>query len=175
MSRADLPDRVWEGGFWNIFLPPRGGKLFQDVSGLPYGRETEPSGALDDLEWVAVLGRHPGIGVPRGGSNQIAPSQENKALVESLITIPTKQHQRCHKAVGRSQRGGRQWGLGTRGGGGCGGVSGQWGFWGSRAVERDRLGPLANRREPRLWKARLTSEETFKRSRNQEDDSSQNP
>ena len=74
VSRDDLPDRVWEGGFWNIFLPPRGGKLFQDVSGLPYGRETEPSGALDDLEWVAVLGRHPGIGITRGGSNQIAPS-----------------------------------------------------------------------------------------------------
>lgn len=85
------------------------------MSGLPCGRETEPSGALDDSEWVAVLGRHPGIGIPRGGSNQVAPSQENKAVVESLITIPTKQHQRCHKAVGRSQRGGRQWGLGTRG------------------------------------------------------------
>lgn len=67
-------------------------------------------------------------------------------------------------------------GLGdSRRGEGCGGVSGQWGFWGSRAVERDGLGPLANCREPGLWKARLTSEETFKRSRNQEDDSSQNP
>lgn len=39
--------------------------------------------------------------------------QENKALVESLFTIQTKQCQRCYKAEGRPQGGGRQWCLGT--------------------------------------------------------------
>lgn len=74
MSGADLPERIWEGEFWNIFLSPGGGKLFQNVSGLPYGRETEPSGVLADWECLAVPRRHPGIGTPRGQSNWTAPS-----------------------------------------------------------------------------------------------------
>lgn len=55
------------------------------------------------------------------------------------------------------------WGLQGRGGL-------QWSQWAISGVSGlpVQSGPLANHREPGLWQVRLTSEETFERSRHQE-------
>lgn len=67
------PRGVWEESSGYI-LVSWGGKLFQNVSGLPYGRETEPSGALADWECVAVPPQTSWDRTPSGESNWTAPS-----------------------------------------------------------------------------------------------------